>query len=204
MSTVSKVKHSSLYTKTGDKGQTSLYNGDRVLKNSSYCEAVGNLDELSSCLGLLSQELVEILSKESSTSKKIQMSDMCEQIRTIQSRLLDIGSHVATPRLTTDSTSKISRTDFSDDNITILEELIDFYDSKVPKLTRFILPIGHSHLARAVCRRAERSLVELYESGDIDNNVFIFINRLSDLLFAMGRYICIHFYCYEEIVYKKQ
>lgn len=208
------IKKSKLYTKTGDKGQTSLYNGERVAKNSDFCQAVGDLDELSSCLGLLLKDIVDVFYKagfesilpqeEKIYSKYLtELFKVRELVEYIQSRLLDLGSHVATPRDTTTNEQKLERTDFNVEFITRLEKEIDYYDSKCPKLTNFILPTGSAHMARAICRRAERSLVPLLQENHISRDAFIFINRLSDLLFALGRYLQITVFGEREIIYKK-
>jgi cob(I)alamin adenosyltransferase len=207
------VKKSKLYTKTGDKGQTSLYNGERVAKNSDFCQSVGDLDELSSCLGILRNDITEIFWKtglesllpleEREYSKHLsELMKVASLIEYIQSRLLDLGSHVATPRDTTTNEQKLERTDFNTEFITRLEKEIDYYDSQCPKLTNFILPVGSAHLARSVCRRAERSLVPLLQENHISKDAFIFINRLSDLLFALGRFLQIK-NGGTEIIYKK-
>jgi cob(I)alamin adenosyltransferase len=202
---------SKLYTKTGDKGETSLYNGQRVLKNSIYCDSVGNVDELSSALGLIHNE---IEGKVNSDMRYYGRKDfeglmdtneiyiIYERIQWIQSRLLDLGSHIATP-IGKSSNSKLTRASFDANTVTQLELWIDYYDEKLPKLKNFILPKGSAHLARSICRRAERSLVELYKVDEISSEAFIFINRLSDFLFALGRYISINIMREEEIIYKK-
>jgi len=208
------IKKSKLYTATGDKGQTSLYNGERVFKNSEYMQAVGDIDELSSCLGLLKGEIKEIYYKagfesilpndERTYSRHLsELFNISQLVEYIQSRLLDLGSHVATPRDTTKSEHKLERTDFNAEFVTRLEKEIDYYDSQCPKLTNFILPSGHAHMARTICRRAERSLIPLLTENHISKDAFIFINRLSDLLFALGRYMQTKILGEREIIYRK-
>lgn len=203
---------SKLYTKTGDKGETSLFNGQRVLKNSIYCESVGNVDELSSALGMIHYEierkihtdLIYYGKKDFELFNDTQEINLIyERLQWIQSRLLDLGSHIATP-INKSSQSKLTRTSFDADTVTQLELWIDYYDEKLPKLKNFILSKGSAHLARSICRRAERSLVELYKVDDISSEAFIFINRLSDFLFALGRFISIIIMKEEEIIYKKK
>lgn len=214
MSTAESYKKSSLYTKTGDKGTTSLYNGDRVLKNSVYCNAVGDVDELSSVLGILYDDILSLFWKaglesllpdnDKHFSTKIpQMQDILNCIEYIQSRLLDLGSHIATPRESSHNERKLARTDFNEEYVKELEKFTDKFDASVPRLTNFILPRGNAHLARTVCRRAERSMIPLFESGEISEQAYIFINRLSDLLFALGRHITINILKESEKIYRK-
>lgn len=209
------IKKSKLYTKTGDKGTTSLYNGDRVLKNSLYCVAVGDVDELSSVLGVLYDDILDLFFKagieerytaiDKHYSKKLDiMTEVKSCIEYIQSRLLDLGSHIATPReSSSDQERKLARTDFDENYVKTLENWIDKFDASVPKLTNFILPRGNAHLARTVCRRAERSMIPLLEANEISEQAYIFINRLSDLLFALGRHITINILEEQEKVYRK-
>lgn len=197
------IKKSKLYTKTGDKGTTSLYNGDRVLKNSIFCNAVGDIDELSSVLGVLYEDMIDFETNKSKTQYLL-IHEIQECIEYIQSRLLDLGSHVATPRESSGNQQrKLARTDFEEEYVKTLEKWTDKFDASVPKLTNFILPRGNAHLARTVCRRAERNMITLLETNEISEQAYIFINRLSDLLFAMGRHITINILLESEKVYKK-
>lgn len=205
---------SKLYTKTGDKGTTSLYNGERVPKNSPFCQAVGDLDELSSCLGMLHQSLTDLFwrvgfesvlpedDKLFTKEKILQLQNITFDIDYIQSRLLDLGSHVATP-IDSSNMTKLKRTEFSNDFVIALEKMTDKYDASLPPLKNFILPKGYAHLARSVCRRAERSLISLLEEGHICEEAYIFVNRLSDLLFALGRFISVKILQESEKIYKK-
>jgi cob(I)alamin adenosyltransferase len=213
MSSNESFPKSKLYTKTGDKGTTSLYNGDRVPKNSPFCQAVGDLDELSSCLGMLHQSMIELywkaglesaLPKEEQvySPKLLQVQQIGLDIDYIQSRLLDLGSHVATP-IDASNKTKLKRTEFSQEFVTALEKMTDKYDAPLPPLKNFILPKGYAHLARSVCRRAERSLITLLEEGHICEDAYIFVNRLSDLLFALGRYISVEILGEAEKIYRK-
>ena len=129
-----------------------------------------------------------------------------EQITEIQARLLDVGSHVATPR-TSEQTKKVAHTDFSDQHIKALEVWIDQMDEKLPPLKNFILPSGglaaaQLHVARTVCRRAERDLVPLFQDELISEPTYIYINRLSDYLFMLAR-TCALEEGQPETIYKK-
>jgi len=196
MSSETTYKKAAIYTKTGDKGLTSLYNGERHPKNSNFFEVVGTLDELSSVIGMYYLEVSSNISEEN----EHEINDM---MTWIQSRLLDLGSHVATPVQTTTSDKKLEQTKFESSNVKVLEDWIDKYDSLLPKLKNFILPNGALHLARSVCRRAERQMVQLLEEGNISKDSFIFVNRLSDFLFTIARYVSLTIYKKPEIVYKK-
>jgi cob(I)alamin adenosyltransferase len=164
-----------IYTKTGDDGTTSLFRGGRVLKNNDRLEAYGTVDELNSILGMAVAELSDI--------------ELINTIKEIQNYLFTIGADLAT--VSESENKNITRLD---NNFTLrLEQFIDKYDTKLPELKTFILPGGTKaasmlHLARTVCRRAERRVVQLAQNNDINNEVLIFINRLSDLLFVLSRY----------------
>jgi len=167
---------SRLYTKTGDKGFTTLYDMRRVSKTEIVFEVLGDLDELSAYIG----QLCSIVNDKES-----------KFLRYIQSFLLDIGSNFAT----TTRRDKIRVTTV--DDIKSLENAIDFYDSKSPKLTEFILPGVNpkdsiAHICRSVCRRAERNMWKLKNEYDVfyvENETFHYINRLSDFFFAYARYL---------------
>jgi cob(I)alamin adenosyltransferase len=207
------IPKSKLYTKTGDKGTTSLYNGTRVPKNSQFCQSVGDIDELSSCLGMLHESLIELFWKggfesilprdEQSILPKLPLVQQIGfDIDWIQSRLLDLGSHVATP-IDSSSEHKIKRTEFDKEFVSVLEKMTDKYDAELPPLKNFILSKGYAHMARSICRRAERSMIPLLEEGHISEEAYIFINRLSDMLFALGRYITVKIKSEAEKIYKK-
>ena len=199
---VKHIKKSMLYTKTGDKGITSLYNGEKLPKNDIHFEVVGTLDEVSSAISLFYVEYDHAyILKENVESKK--SNEVHNRLEWVQSRLLDLGSHVATPIDTTSSHSKLERTSFDEEHVKTLERWIDEYDAQLPKLTNFILPRGSLHLARSVCRRAERLMVELMENRKISEHAFVFINRLSDFLFVCARYVSYFVLYTDEIVYKK-
>jgi cob(I)alamin adenosyltransferase len=172
-----------IYTKTGDKGQTSLFTGHRVSKSSPYIQALGTVDECNSCIGTALSFLPN-----DSKFKKIQ-----EQFFTIQNALFDLGAALATPR-TIATNAKILKTRFDNEGASQLEKWIDEMEEELSPLNEFILPGGHSsaalaHLARSVCRRAERDVLPLAESGDVSESVTIYLNRLSDYLFVSARYL---------------
>ncbi len=172
-----------IYTKTGDKGQTSLYTGKRLAKNDPFIEAIGAVDECNSSLGIAIS-----LMQDAPLLKKIE-----EQLSIIQHTLFDVGAAIATPR-TEATDSKIEKTRFGAEDSKMLENWIDAMDHELPKLTAFILPGGHPcgatlHLARSICRRAERAVVPLNNQADVSDHVLIYLNRLSDYLFVASRYV---------------
>jgi len=175
-----------IYTRSGDRGQTSLFNGDRRNKDDPIFDALGNLDEFSAQIGVLCSSIDD---DDEENARQILLD--------IMSRLLDIGSLIATPISTTTNKSKLKRTsiDLSQEIIN-LEQLIDLYTNQCTPLKNFILPTGtfssaQSHVVRAVCRRTERSIVNLslLNESDIPKDVLIYINRLSDFFFSFARYL---------------
>ncbi|MBK8943690.1 MAG: cob(I)yrinic acid a,c-diamide adenosyltransferase [Ignavibacteriae bacterium] len=164
-----------IYTKTGDDGSTSLFGGTRVQKNNIRINAYGTIDELNSVIGLA-------VSNNVSEEIKIELEQ-------IQNLLFQIGSELASPENV--KSEVIKKT--SVEEINYLEKLIDKFDEKLPTLKNFILPGGNIsasllHFARTICRRAERIIVELKDCESINNNILVFVNRLSDLLFVLARY----------------
>lgn len=160
-----------IYTKTGDTGSTSLFGGKRVLKCEELVDVYGSIDELNSWIGKIASD--------------IQSPDVQAFLSTIQSDLFTIGSHLA--GWTTDLKHILTR-------VKEMEERIDILDDTLPKLKNFILPGGTKlaseiHLSRAVCRRVERQTVALGQKQEVDPKIFIFLNRLSDLLFMLARFI---------------
>ncbi|PVV02450.1 hypothetical protein BB560_003091 [Smittium megazygosporum] len=203
--TVSKVR---IYTKTGDRGESSLYNGERRRKDDEIFQCLGNIDELSSTIGLAYSFLQRETASETSG-----LQELMDRLEKIQCILQDLGSHIATPgkkKSTKDSASNERKEEGGEDEdsdsdyeyksfpfhygeafVKELEVWIDEYYNILPKLTKFILPSGpipaaQLHLARTVCRKTERSFVPILELMDI--NAFQYINRLSDFLFAAARY----------------
>eukprot|EP01120_Amphizonella_sp_Union-15-10_P000058 TRINITY_DN10065_c0_g1_i1.p1 TRINITY_DN10065_c0_g1~~TRINITY_DN10065_c0_g1_i1.p1 ORF type:complete len:190 (-),score=15.58 TRINITY_DN10065_c0_g1_i1:22-591(-) len=158
-----------IYTKTGDKGESSLFNGERRKKDDEVFEALGATDELNAHLGLAIEHC------------KAANNALDTFLEEIQSRLLDIGSHVATPRSSSPE-KHLERTLFNENHVKTLETWIDKLDNELPPLRNFILPSGgfassQLHVARTVCRRAERSIAPLYRLGLVDTQVFQYINR---------------------------
>nr|XP_056715094.1 corrinoid adenosyltransferase MMAB [Euleptes europaea] len=169
-----------IYTKTGDKGFSSTFTGERRAKDDQIFDALGTLDELSSTLGLCAE-----FGREHGHS-------FVEELHKVQCMLQDAGSNVATP-ISSARESHLKRTSFSEKPVLELETWIDRYSDQLPPLTAFILPSGGRssaalHLSRAVCRRAERCVVPLVKSGEVDANVAKYLNRLSDYLFVLARY----------------
>lgn len=165
-----------IYTKTGDKGSTSLFSGERVQKNSLRVDSYGTVDELNSIIGLALAH----------KPKEPILSDLTH----ISNLLFILGSDMATSPGSKNE-EYIQR--ISTKNIEWLETCIDSYDKELPPLKDFILPGGtvaasHIHHGRTVCRRAERLAVALAESEKVNYDAIIFLNRLSDYLFMAARY----------------
>lgn len=167
-----------IYTKTGDKGGTSLIGGVRVPKNHIRIESYGTVDELNSYLGLVS----DLAQNEAITTA----------LREIQDRLFTIGSVLATDP---GKEVKMKLPDLYEKDVTWLEEQIDQMNEVLPEMRSFILPGGHQaasacHVARCICRRAERICVDMQEHKEyIPALVIQYLNRLSDYLFVLARYI---------------
>ena len=165
-----------IYTKTGDKGYTSLIGGTRVPKHHLRIESYGTVDELNSYIGLIrDQELTEY-------DKEI--------LKQIQDRLFTIGSSLAADP----EKSKMIIPDLHAEDVELLEKEMDRMNERLPELRHFILPggsnaISYCHIARCVCRRAERLSVHLAEESKVDEQVNIYLNRLSDYLFTLARLI---------------
>ena len=173
-----------IYTRTGDKGETSLFTGERLSKNSPFFEALGAIDECNSTIGIAVSHLKPIANSLERTYKELCM---------IQNALFDLGAAVATPSSTA-TEKKRERTRFDDHGTKLLEEWIDAMDAQLPPLHTFILPGGHLasatlHVARSICRRAERAVLTLMQRHEVDSTVLIYLNRLSDYLFVAARYI---------------
>lgn len=184
-----------IYTRTGDKGVSSNFAGQRLPKDDHIFEALGSNDELSSFLGLAREFCLES-----------EHSQIATKLQEIQCLLQDVGSHIATPRNVA-TQKKLARTTFSASHVDKLEKWIDEMDEELPPLTAFILPSGGKsgsvlHVARTICRRTERRVVPLYKSGQIDHDVAKYLNRLSDFLFTAARFVS-HREGQSETVYKK-
>lgn len=159
---------SKIYTKTGDTGETGLGDGTRVSKTDQRVVAMGEVDELNSLLGLL------IL--------KTEDEQMAARLHDIQHVLFNLGGGLSLPG------SEL----VTEENVNSLEQLIDEYNGELPPLKEFILPGGSEaaalcHLARAVCRRAERNILPVYDDASEGQNARVYLNRLSDLLFVLAR-----------------
>lgn len=166
-----------IYTKTGDDGTSGLIGGTRVRKSDDRLEAYGTIDELNSLIGLIR------------SGNQHQNTD--QVLTAIQNQLFIVGSHLATDTSKSDLHQKIP---CSDRGILQLEHEIDRMQNELPALTRFILPGGsilaaQCHVARTVCRRAERRIAILNNNLPVEDNVLIYINRLSDYLFVLARYL---------------
>lgn len=165
-----------IYTKTGDKGLTSLIGGTRVPKHHIRIESYGTVDELNSWVGLIRDQDIAEYDR--------------EILKQIQDRLFTIGSSLAADP----EKSKMVIPDLHLEDISLLEKEIDAMNEELPELRHFILPggsnaISYCHIARCVCRRAERITVHLAEDNPVDEQVIIYLNRLSDYLFTLGRRI---------------
>lgn len=163
-----------IYTKTGDTGTTALLGGKRVSKSNTRIEAYGTVDELNAYIGLL---------RDNTTTPA-----RAAFLKNIQEILFVMGSNLAT----SPGKDKVRKPDFDKEDIRALEQEIDEMESQLAPLTKFILPGGHQvvsfcHLARTVCRRAERCVVLLQEEEKVEADIIQYLNRLSDYLFVLGR-----------------
>src|SRR5882724_2869704 len=161
-----------IYTRTGDLGDTSLFGGARVRKNDPRIEAYGTIDELNSFIGV---------ARATWPSSSYDL-----QLHAIQSDLFDLGAHLASP-----GTSRFPGPDPA--RVAALEQAIDVMESDLAPLKSFILPGGsltaaHLHVARTICRRAERLVVALDDDDDATRASLVFLNRLSDFLFVAARF----------------
>jgi cob(I)alamin adenosyltransferase len=164
-----------IYTRTGDKGQTSLIGGTRVLKFHPRIEAYGTIDELNSYIGLIRDQDID--------------NHFREILLEIQDRLFTAESIIA---LDPGAETQIKLPQLNDDDITFLEKEIDRMNEVLPELKSFILPGGHPvvsycHIARCVCRRAERHTIRLAQTQPVEEKVIQYLNRLSDFLFVLAR-----------------
>ncbi|GAK56725.1 ATP/cobalamin adenosyltransferase [Candidatus Vecturithrix granuli] len=173
-----------IYTGTGDRGKTALFSGEKVAKNHIRVETYGDVDELNSVIGALI------------TAFSGQHPELIQELHAIQSHLLQIGAWLAT---TCESPLQSRIQKITEDHWKFLEQAIDRMDQHLPELHEFILPGGHpaaawAHIARTVCRRAERHVVGLSEHEHADQDdwsflgVITYLNRLSDYLFMLARY----------------
>ncbi len=170
-----------IYTKTGDKGTTQLVGGTRVPKHNPRIEAYGTLDELLSHIGLLRDTITD--------------KQMRNDLIRIQNQLFTLGTFIALDpekAVLANGKNRLDIRDLNRDDITFLEKRIDEMNNQLPPLQYFILPGGHPtvsfcHIARTVCRRAERRMTELYALQAFDDKYLQYVNRLSDYLFVLAR-----------------
>ncbi len=170
-----------IYTKTGDKGITSLFGGTRVPKHHIRIEAFGAIDELNSYIGLVRDQKID--------------NSIANKLITIQSELFTIGAMLATPaekQLLKNGKEKLHIEKLDKNSVIHLENEIDAMNETLPTMKHFVLPGGHTtvsfcHIARCVCRRAERTVTLLSENSEINQEIIIYLNRLSDYLFVLAR-----------------
>ena len=179
-----------IYTKTGDKGQTSLLSGERVPKYNERIEAYGTIDELNSFVGLL-------------RSGELNKEDALFLVK-IQNKLFNIGSNLAMG----EKQSSFKPLSLKEEDIVLLEKEMDKIDAIVPKLSNFVLPggnqsVAYSHVCRSICRRAERLIVKLADKAEIDTGIIKFVNRLSDYFFLLSRKITFDYHI-EEIIWNPE
>lgn len=163
-----------IYTRKGDGGETSLIGGTRVPKHHLRVEAYGTVDELNSWIGLVRDRCVR--------------TDQASVLLQVQERLFTIGACLASDP----ERSKMAVPDLKDGDVVLLEEAIDAMEASLEPLQNFVLPGGHeavsqAHVARCVCRRAERIVVHLGEESELDGRIPKYLNRLSDYLFVLCR-----------------
>ncbi len=173
------IRLSKIYTKVGDKGSTLLATGERVLKSNVRIEAYGTVDELNSVVGLLRDTL----------AADENLSDIVKGLYRVQNELFDIGGELSVPLDVLDTRSQ-QVVDMQD--VGRLEVEMDLFNESLPPLENFVLPGGHivnstTHLARTVCRRAERAVVRMSEQDAVRDEVRIYLNRLSDWFFVLSR-----------------
>lgn len=173
---------SKIYTRTGDKGTTGLGDGNRVEKDHIRVEAYGTVDELNSCIGLIRANELP--------------AGLDAHLGEIQHDLFDLGGELSVPGYSV----------LDADYVTRMEQVLDHYNGELPMLKEFILPAGgpgtaHCHLARTVCRRAERRVCTAARTEQINPQVVAYLNRLSDLLFVVARVLA-RFECGEEVLWR--
>ncbi|TVZ55183.1 cob(I)alamin adenosyltransferase [Lutibacter sp. Hel_I_33_5] len=170
-----------IYTKTGDKGTTALFGGTRVKKHHLRIESYGTVDELNSYIGLIKDQDIS--------------SEIKNSLLKIQNELFTLGAMLATPpekETLKNGKKRLNIPKVEENSIQFLENEIDKMNEELPQMTHFILPGGHQtvsfcHIARCVCRRAERLSVALNDSETVNEDILIYLNRLSDYLFVLAR-----------------
>jgi cob(I)alamin adenosyltransferase len=164
-----------IYTKTGDSGETSLFDNTRVSKADARVDAYGEVDELNAAIGAVLSTPTD--------------ADLAELLQTIQRELFALGARLADP--SSRIAGRVEKVVVNEAGVARLEQAIDRFEGELPPLRRFILPGGSPagallHLARTICRRAERRVIGL-GAGAVEPIVIVYLNRLSDLLFVMAR-----------------
>lgn len=172
-------RQSKLYTRTGDQGDTGLLGGQRVPKDHPRVVACGAIDELNAALGVAISSL--------------RQRTLVTSLQAIQNELFDIGAELASDRPVRKGKQRARAVRVDATKTRRLEALIDEYDARLSPLRTFVLPSGSSaasflHLARAICRRAERNVVTLAGTEALNPSILTYLNRLSDLLFVLARY----------------
>lgn len=170
-----------VYTKTGDAGTTALFGGTRVPKHHIRIDSYGTVDELNSFIGLIRDQEIDVRSK--------------EILIHIQNKLFTVGAVLATDpdkMVLKNGKDRLNIPKIDEEDIELLEKEIDWMETSLPQMTHFVLPGGHTtvsycHVARTVCRRAERLATELYELEPFDTHTLKYLNRLSDYLFVLAR-----------------
>lgn len=180
---------SKIYTKTGDKGETGLGDGSRIRKTHPRVEAMGSVDELNSIVGVVVEELL--------LENQPALNDIADFLRSLQHRIFDLGGEISIPGF------KI----VTKDHVTAIEKDLDQLNEHLPPLENFILPggsrlIANCHMARAVCRRAERQVTLLAETEEVNQAALEFLNRLSDYLFVVAR-SCARITEIDEVLWQK-
>jgi cob(I)alamin adenosyltransferase len=182
-----------IYTKTGDKGTTSLFGGTRVPKDHARIESYGTIDELNSYIGLVRDQ---------------EMNSHYQGILIeIQDRLFTIGAILATPQdkeILKNGEARLKKLGIIESDIELLESEIDNMETELPQMTHFVLPgghptVSHCHIARCICRRAERLAVHLSHNEPVAEILIIYLNRLSDYLFVLARKLSHDLHAKEEI-----
>ena len=174
-----------IYTKTGDKGKTSLFGGTRVPKYHLRIESYGTVDELNSHIGLIRDQKID--------------KNTSQVLLKIQNELFTLGAMLATPpekKVLKSGKERLNINKIDIKSITLLEVEMDTMNENLPPMTNFVLPGGHTtvsfcHIARCICRRAERLVTQLNEESTIDELIIVYLNRLSDYLFVLARKLTI-------------
>ena len=180
---------SKIYTRTGDKGETGLGDGSRISKTAPRVEAMGSVDELNSIVGVVVEELL--------ASNQPDLTSVAEFIRTLQHRIFDLFGELSIPGFEIISAK----------HVVVIEQQLDVMNEQLDPLENFILPggsrlIANCHMARSICRRAERNIAALAQTESVNANAMEFINRLSDYLFVLAR-TCARLTQVNEVLWEK-